>query len=143
MQKKLGPIHNILNIAHVLHSISSLVNTPRFASCSRPGGGYKLAKNAGNIFLIQITNALDQSLKITRCEEGSANGCTKKGIRCQTHDLWYCNHILKIFTYQLYSLFNSDIILYLLQHTNKLFALQPHTTTYFACCIDTLLCIAF
>ena len=57
------------------------------SSALGPGGGYKLAKRSDNILLINITNSVNQVLKVTRCKE--EENCTQKAAKCITHDLWY------------------------------------------------------
>lgn len=52
-----------------------------------PGGGYKLARPAADIRVADIILAVDESLKVTRCSDGSPLGCIG-GTRCLTHDLW-------------------------------------------------------
>lgn len=52
-----------------------------------PGGGYVLAKPADEIPISDIVTAVDESLKITRCEHGS-QGCMSSRARCLTHNLW-------------------------------------------------------
>ena len=54
-----------------------------------PGGGYMLSKDAQDISILSIINAVGESVKITRCTEESGKGCiasTKK--ICFTHALW-------------------------------------------------------
>ena len=53
-----------------------------------PGGGYVLAKPAQDIPVYDIVVAVDESLKITRCEKHGTHGCMSKGARCLTHNLW-------------------------------------------------------
>ena len=54
-----------------------------------PGGGYVLAKSAGQIRISDIVVAVDESLKMTRCANThKESGCMAKGARCLTHDLW-------------------------------------------------------
>lgn len=52
-----------------------------------PGGGYRLARGAGETPVSAIVMAVDEPLKVTRCREGSGHGCVR-GERCLTHDLW-------------------------------------------------------
>ena len=62
------------------------------ASARGPGGGYRLARTSDAIAIADIVAAVDEPIRATRCEEGSA-GCLE-GVgdegpgRCQTHDLW-------------------------------------------------------
>jgi Rrf2 family iron-sulfur cluster assembly transcriptional regulator len=55
-------------------------------SARGPGGGYKLARPADQLFVSEIVHAVDEPLRATRCSEGK--GCMIKGERCLTHDLW-------------------------------------------------------
>lgn len=53
-----------------------------------PGGGYALARGAENTFVSDIILAVEESIKMTRCEKESSTGCMKPKTRCLTHDLW-------------------------------------------------------
>jgi len=53
-----------------------------------PGGGYKLARKCCDITVSDIMYAVEESMKITRCEMHSATGCIPDKSRCVTHDLW-------------------------------------------------------
>lgn len=50
-----------------------------------PGGGYRLAKPAGEISIADIIGAVDERVDATLCE-GKEN--CQEGERCLTHDLW-------------------------------------------------------
>ena len=52
-----------------------------------PGGGYRLAKPAGDLSVADVVAAVDEPLRATRCG-GAGPGCMKGGARCVTHDLW-------------------------------------------------------
>jgi Rrf2 family transcriptional regulator, iron-sulfur cluster assembly transcription factor len=52
-----------------------------------PGGGYVLARPAAEIQVSEIVLAVDEELKVTRCEGDAVNGCVK-GESCVAHDLW-------------------------------------------------------
>jgi Rrf2 family iron-sulfur cluster assembly transcriptional regulator len=52
-----------------------------------PGGGYRLSRDPGEIFVYDIIAAVDEPMKMTRCEGDAVEGCVK-GERCGTHDLW-------------------------------------------------------
>jgi Rrf2 family iron-sulfur cluster assembly transcriptional regulator len=58
------------------------------ASARGPGGGYRLARPAGETRIADIIVAVDEPIKATRCENGSSMGCLGKNGRCLTHDLW-------------------------------------------------------
>ena len=61
-----------------------------------PSGGYLFAKDPSFIMIYDVINAIDEDLKITRCN-GIDYGCipTKKKTKCLTHNLWnnLSNHI--------------------------------------------------
>ena len=56
-------------------------------SARGPGGGYRLAREAARIAMAQIIEAVDEPLRVTRCEGDALDGCVK-GARCCAHDLW-------------------------------------------------------
>ncbi|MBI3673285.1 MAG: Rrf2 family transcriptional regulator [Rhizobiales bacterium] len=56
-------------------------------SARGPGGGYRLASDASAISMASIIGAVDEPLRVTRCDGDAINGCVK-GIRCCAHDLW-------------------------------------------------------
>ena len=60
-----------------------------------PGGGYSLARAPEEIAIAQIMTAVDEPVKMTRCEGESDLGCIGDH-RCLTHDLWDAlgDHIL-------------------------------------------------
>ena len=54
-----------------------------------PGGGYRLAKTAGETVVSEIVLAVDEPIRATRCAaHGTPRGCMLKGERCITHNLW-------------------------------------------------------
>lgn len=58
------------------------------SSVRGPGGGYRLARTSQEIFVSDIIEAVEESIKMTRCEHRAASGCMGKKARCLTHDLW-------------------------------------------------------
>src|SRR4029453_14664538 len=56
-------------------------------SARGPGGGYRLARAAGDTTIAEIVHAVDEPLRATRCDE-AGKGCMIRGERCLTHDLW-------------------------------------------------------
>jgi Rrf2 family transcriptional regulator, iron-sulfur cluster assembly transcription factor len=57
------------------------------ASARGPGGGYKLARELSDIALAEVILAVDEPLRVTRCEGDAVDGCVK-GAKCCAHDLW-------------------------------------------------------
>lgn len=53
-----------------------------------PGGGYFLAAPSQHISVAEAILAVDESLTMTRCQQGTS-GCMQEQHRCITHDLWY------------------------------------------------------
>ncbi len=58
------------------------------SSVRGPGGGYMLAREAGEMRIADIILAVDEPIKATRCTPGSPTGCHSHKGRCLTHDLW-------------------------------------------------------
>ena len=58
------------------------------SSVRGPGGGYMLARPAGQLRISDIVLAVDEPLQATRCTPGSPTGCHSHKGRCLTHDLW-------------------------------------------------------
>ena len=53
-----------------------------------PGGGYLLSRSCAEVRIADIILAVDEPIKVTRCDDGSPEGCTSNKSRCLTHDLW-------------------------------------------------------
>ncbi len=53
-----------------------------------PGGGYLIARDLANVRMSDIILAVDEPIKVTRCQPGSPAGCQGTKGRCLTHDLW-------------------------------------------------------
>ena len=54
-----------------------------------PGGGYRLARIAGETMVADIVLAVDEPIRATRCAaHGTPKGCMLGGERCITHNLW-------------------------------------------------------
>lgn len=53
-----------------------------------PGGGYRLARKAGEIAIAEVIAAVNEPIKTTRCRDGSLKSCQGKLGRCIAHDLW-------------------------------------------------------
>ena len=57
------------------------------ASARGPGGGYRLSRDANDINIAQVIEAVDEKVSLTRCE---GRGDCENGGPCLTHELW-CN----------------------------------------------------
>ena len=54
-----------------------------------PGGGYLLARAAAEISVVEVVDAVDESMRVTRCKGTQpAVGCMSNKSRCVTHGLW-------------------------------------------------------
>jgi len=53
-----------------------------------PGGGYRLSRAASAVTIADIIAAVNEPIKATRCEEGSAKSCIGRSGRCIAHGLW-------------------------------------------------------
>ena len=62
-------------------------------------GGYILNKNAKEIKLTNIFDAVDEKVKTVQCKKDSKKGCNGKTTKCVTHNLWdeLENHINSFF----------------------------------------------
>jgi Rrf2 family transcriptional regulator, iron-sulfur cluster assembly transcription factor len=67
---------------------SKLKRSGLVVSVRGPGGGYALARAADQIRISEIVQAVEESLKMTRCDAHSTTGCMATKTRCLTHDLW-------------------------------------------------------
>jgi Rrf2 family iron-sulfur cluster assembly transcriptional regulator len=53
-----------------------------------PGGGYRLARPAGETRISDIMSAVDETLNAMRCEDLDGKGCAGSKAQCLTPDLW-------------------------------------------------------
>jgi Rrf2 family iron-sulfur cluster assembly transcriptional regulator len=53
-----------------------------------PGGGYILGKPASQLHISDVVMAVEEPMKMTRCDKHGVTGCLGAGTRCTTHDLW-------------------------------------------------------
>ncbi len=76
----------LLSLAYLEQLFARLRRSGLVASARGPGGGYRLGRAAGQISLADITDAVEEPIRATRCEDGGP-GCMA-GKKCPTHDLW-------------------------------------------------------
>jgi len=81
-----------LSLAYLEQLFARLRREGLVTSARGPGGGYRLARAPDAIAVADIITAVDEPIRATRCDEGSA-GCLPGGDRespgrCQAHDLW-------------------------------------------------------
>ena len=55
-----------------------------------PGGGYRLARAARDIAIVDIVDAVGESTRVTRCADAGpvVRGCLRDHGKCLPHDLW-------------------------------------------------------
>ncbi|MET4876498.1 Fe-S cluster assembly transcriptional regulator IscR [Morganella morganii] len=75
-----------ISLSYLEQLFSRLRKNELVSSVRGPGGGYLLARSAGEIFIAQVISAVDESVDATRCQ-GTQEGC-QGGDRCLTHALW-------------------------------------------------------
>lgn len=76
----------LLSLAYLEQLFARLRRSELVVSVRGPGGGYRLGRMAREITLAEITDAVEEPIRATRCDEGGP-GCMA-GERCLTHDLW-------------------------------------------------------
>jgi Rrf2 family iron-sulfur cluster assembly transcriptional regulator len=81
-----------LSQAYLEQLFAKLRRAGLVGSARGPGGGYRLARSSDAIAIADIIAAVEEPIRATRCEEGSAGCLEGHGSeplgRCQTHDLW-------------------------------------------------------
>lgn len=77
-----------ITVPYLEQIFSKLRKQGLVVSVRGPGGGYALARAASDIPISDIVQAVDESLRMTRCESHSKEGCMSTKARCITHDLW-------------------------------------------------------
>ena len=77
-----------ITIPYLEQIFSRLKQQGLVKSTRGPGGGYMLQHAAENIRISDIIDAVNESLKMTRCESQGEHGCMTNKARCLTHDLW-------------------------------------------------------
>lgn len=87
---KLLDVSNRQKIAiSYLEQIFSLLKSAKLVdSVKGPGGGYFLTKSPSQISIIEIIKAVDEPIKMTRCELSHKSGCISDSGKCLTHNLW-------------------------------------------------------
>ena len=76
-----------ISLAYLEQLFARLRRQGLVKSVRGPGGGYRLARAAGETPVAEIVTAVDEPLEAVRCSS-SAVGCMPGGVRCLTHDLW-------------------------------------------------------
>jgi len=75
-----------LSLAYLEQLFAKLRREGLVESARGRSGGYRLARHPGDITIAAIMRAVEEPMKMTRCELGEP-GCVGHA-RCLTHDLW-------------------------------------------------------
>ncbi len=77
-----------ITIAYLEQIFNKLKRDGLVKSVRGPGGGYMLVREPEQTWISDIIMAVDESIKMTRCNSHSGAGCMGTKARCLTHDLW-------------------------------------------------------
>lgn len=74
-----------ISLSYLEQLFAMLRRNELVSSVRGPGGGYQLARDAAEIQVVQVIDAVDESVDATRCKgKGNCQG----GETCLTHYLW-------------------------------------------------------
>ena len=74
-----------ISLSYLEQLFSRLRRQGLVRSARGPGGGYRLAHVASDIAVVDVINAIDENLDVSRC--GGKGDC-QDGEPCLTHELW-------------------------------------------------------
>lgn len=74
-----------ISISYLEQLFAKLRKNDLVTSVRGPGGGYRLARPAGEVFVASIIDAVDEQVDATRC---AGEGTCHEGGMCLTHYLW-------------------------------------------------------
>lgn len=74
-----------ISLSYLEQLFSRLRRQELVTSVRGPGGGYRLSRNANDVYIAQVVDAVNESLDTTRC--GNRGDC-QQGEKCLTHHLW-------------------------------------------------------
>jgi len=77
-----------ISLSYLEQLFSRLRRSGLVKSVRGPGGGYRLALGPEGTRISDIILAVDEPIKVTRCEGVTSDGCHADRSRCLTHDLW-------------------------------------------------------
>jgi Rrf2 family iron-sulfur cluster assembly transcriptional regulator len=92
LHNELGPValtdiaqSQRISVSYLEQLFARLRKNQLVAGTRGPGGGYRLARPAGEITVAEIIAAVDEQIDMTRC--GGKEDC-QAGEKCLTHELW-------------------------------------------------------
>jgi len=74
-----------ISLSYLEQLFAKLRRNELVSSVRGPGGGYRLSRDASEIFIAQIIDSVDENVDATRCA-GKAD--CQGGETCLTHELW-------------------------------------------------------
>lgn len=74
-----------ISLSYLEQLFAKLRRNDLVSSVRGPGGGYQLARAAAEIQIVQVIDAVDESVDATRCQ---GKGDCQGGETCLTHYLW-------------------------------------------------------
>ncbi len=74
-----------ISLSYLEQLFAKLRRNDLVTSVRGPGGGYRLGRDAAEISVAQVVDAVNESLDTTRCNK---RGDCQNGDKCLTHDLW-------------------------------------------------------
>ena len=77
-----------ISIFYLEQLFSKLKRNKLVHSRRGPHGGYVLSKTPDQIKLSNIISAVDEEVKMLKCNKNSKKGCNGKSVKCITHNLW-------------------------------------------------------
>jgi Rrf2 family iron-sulfur cluster assembly transcriptional regulator len=84
-----------ISLSYLEQLFSRMRKNGLVASARGPGGGYRLSRDANDINIAQIIEAVDEKVSLNRCE---GRGDCHNGGPCLTHELW-CNLSDQIYSF--------------------------------------------
>jgi Rrf2 family iron-sulfur cluster assembly transcriptional regulator len=78
-----------ISVSYLEQLFAKLRRAGLVASARGPGGGYRLAREACRIAVVEVVLAVEEPIHATACEAGAALSCQGRTERCITHDLWH------------------------------------------------------
>ena len=77
-----------VSLAYLEQLFARLRRAGLVESVRGPGGGYRLARPASEVTIIEVMDAVDETVSALRCGDGVEQGCGGSRASCLTHDLW-------------------------------------------------------
>ena len=74
-----------ISLSYLEQLFSRMRKQELVASARGPGGGYRLSRDASDINIAQVIEAVDEKVSVTRCD---GRGDCQNGGPCLTHKLW-------------------------------------------------------